>query len=238
MRVGTNEFLLEGAHGIFSRVIPCELQRILSNLINNSVEVIGDSGNIKVSLSCESGSAFIRILDNGKGIPPDVLKELGNVERTYDKEGGSGQGVFPAKKMIESWGGMFSISSEVGCGTCVEIRLPVAPPPPWFAETIELKSRIVILDDDPTIHDVWNDRFFSMGLTENGIEGVHFYDPPSLEKWYRSQTDPNAIFLIDYELIGSKETGLDVVERLGVSSTPFWLPAATMSRMWWIDVLN
>ena len=210
-------FILEGAHGIFSQVASCDLQRILSNLINNSAEAIeSDKGYIRVVLSRQNNSALIRILDNGKGIPHDVLEKLGEGEHSFGKEEGSGQGIFPAKSTIELWRGNLSIGSEVGQGTCIEIRLPIVSPPSWFVDTIVIPDTVAILDDDPTIHGVWDERLRDTGLS-NRAEVVHFYDAQSFENWCRHSAGRNALFLMDYELIGQKESGLDVIERLGIA---------------------
>jgi signal transduction histidine kinase len=105
-----------------------EVQRLLSNLINNAVEALIDrKGKISVAIRTYKESVSLSVKDNGKGIPPEVLDKLGMAGFSYGKEGaegGNGLGIFHAKKTIEALGGRFNISSQVGAGTIVEIGFP------------------------------------------------------------------------------------------------------------------
>lgn len=103
-----------------------DLKRILSNLLNNSIESFAEQGLIVVSAKKVENHAIIQIADNGRGIPQDILAKLGKVEITYGKvntQSGSGLGVYHAKRTIERYGGELSIYSKVDEGTVVSIRL-------------------------------------------------------------------------------------------------------------------
>ncbi|MGB0865233.1 MAG: sensor histidine kinase [Granulosicoccaceae bacterium] len=58
--------------------IPEQLHRLLSNLINNAADAVGDreNGRIDVSTSLESESAVLSVTDNGCGIPEDVRERI------------------------------------------------------------------------------------------------------------------------------------------------------------------
>ena len=173
-----------------------------------------------VSLSSDNGKIFLVIKDNGKGIPPEILIKLGQRGETHGKAGGSGLGLFHARTTAESWGGSLVITSELGKGTTVKIKLPKAEAPDGFVSVLELVSGrpIVVLDDDAAIHQVWQGRFDSARVKEHDIDVIHFSEPDKLREWVK--VDPakakNAVCLFDYELLGFKETGLSLAEELGL----------------------
>lgn len=63
----------ERSHTLFSFVRSGDFCRVLSNLINNAIEAINDSGHIIISLSDLENNVIIKIQDNGKGIPTEFL---------------------------------------------------------------------------------------------------------------------------------------------------------------------
>jgi signal transduction histidine kinase len=110
------------------RANPSELQRIISNLINNALESLYETGGrVLVSSASEQQSLLITVADTGRGVAPEILSKLGQSEFTYGKEGmksGSGLGLFHARRYLESIGGHLRIESEVGRGTKVTVQLP------------------------------------------------------------------------------------------------------------------
>jgi len=208
------------AYGLFAKVQPIEFKRVLSNLVNNSVEACDEKGLVMVSLAAEAGCVLLKVQDNGKGIPPEILAKLGQRGETHGKVGGSGLGLHHAKTSIESWAGSLQMASEVGQGTTVTIRLPQAQPPEWFVSRLEIPpgGTIVVLDDDASIHQIWQGRFDSLRVKEQGVELLHFSTPAELRGFVRESPAQArwALYLTDYELVGHKETGLGLVEELGL----------------------
>jgi len=209
-----------GSYGLFAQVQPVEFKRALSNLINNAIEALGDKGSVKVVLDSKDDQILIRVQDNGKGIPPEILVKLGQRGETHGKAEGSGLGLYHARTSVESWGGTIEMASEIGKGTTVTVILPQAQPPEWFVSKLELTvgGAVVILDDDTSIHHIWQGRFDSIRVKEQGIEVFHFSTPWELRVWVKDNPAkaPSALYLTDYELIGHKETGLGLVEELGL----------------------
>ena len=77
---------------------------------------------------------------------------------------------------------------------------------------------VVVLDDDATIHQVWQGRFDSARIKEHDIEVFHFSEPDKLRAWVKAESvkAKSAVCLFDYELLGFKETGLSLAEELGL----------------------
>lgn len=107
-----------------------ELSRIVSNLINNSVEASADGTKVQIGLRKYSDSFGVIVSDSGKGMPADVLARIGERGFSFGKSG-NGLGVAHAKESIEQAGGKFNIQSKENVGTTVVIEIPTtsASPP-------------------------------------------------------------------------------------------------------------
>ena len=75
------------AGGARAAVDARELQRIVSNLVNNAVEALEKGGTVSVSLIRFDGQVRLEIKDDGKGIPPEILAKLGQKGETHGKAG-------------------------------------------------------------------------------------------------------------------------------------------------------
>ncbi|MDD2805295.1 MAG: HAMP domain-containing sensor histidine kinase [Elusimicrobiales bacterium] len=147
-RTGLKIDFLNSSAAAKAALDPKELQRIVSNLLNNSVEALAGAGSVAVRLAAEDGRVLLTVADDGKGIPPEVLARLGRKGETHGKAGGTGLGLYHARTSVESWGGGLRIESSPGKGTAVTIDLPAAAKPaPGL--------RAVLLDDDQLVHMNW-----------------------------------------------------------------------------------
>ena len=204
--------LTNNSYGLFSNIEPVEFKRIISNLVNNSVEAISDGkGNIKIILLSENEYVILKVKDDGRGIPPEILSRLGEKGLTFNKKGGSGLGLYHSKTTLEKWGGKLEIKSQINKGTEVTIKIPKAEIPLWFCEKINInsKTKIIVVDDDETIHNIWEDRF-----KKYNIEIIHLCNPDDLKHYRETEKE---LYLIDYEFKGYNENGLDLIEELNIS---------------------
>lgn len=209
----------EKSYGHFARISALDFKRVLSNLINNSVEAIEKRGRIDVHVYPFSSYICIAINDNGVGISEELEAKISNEGFSSGKPAGNGIGLASSKRLIMSWKGDFFLKSKVGEGTKICISLPTVKSPDWFLSRIELEKEqeVVVLDDDQFIHDVWNTRFLNekIGMLPEKIK--HFYKADVLIEAYPTLS-PDAFFLVDYELQGSTLTGLDVIRKLFLGS--------------------
>lgn len=103
------------------------IDRVLANIIGNSVKYVGENGRIKVKLSCWQGRIRCTVADNGIGIP---AKALGKVFTPFYRVPGtncpgSGLGLAIVKTIIEAHGGTIAVKSAPGKGTVVSFTLPL-----------------------------------------------------------------------------------------------------------------
>lgn len=198
---------LKESFGLFVNANPNELSRVISNLINNSVESLPNhSGNIDVSVIGSSNNyVCIQVKDNGSGIPKHILEKLGQAGITHGKENtqsGSGLGVYHAMKVIQEFGGsihfnsVFDETTEMEenkfdkparqTGTTITINLPKANTPVWFANSINLKpgEEFVTVDDDISIHQIWKGRLESLKSKDYNIQISSFTSAKEFREYF------------------------------------------------------
>lgn len=105
------------------------IEQVVTNILTNSIKYTPENGNIKVYVGAVHDDAYIKIIDNGMGIPkedlPRVFERFYRVDKARSREmGGTGLGLPIAKEIIEENGGSIDIKSEVGKGTEVVIKIP------------------------------------------------------------------------------------------------------------------
>ena len=106
------------------------IERVITNIITNSIKYTAEGGNIKVYVGAVYDDAYIKIIDNGMGIPkedlPRVFERFYRVDKARSREmGGTGLGLPIAKEIIEANGGSIDMKSDVGKGTEVIIKVPI-----------------------------------------------------------------------------------------------------------------
>jgi len=112
-------------HGDPVRLIQC-----VCNLVHNAVKYTEPGGRLAIDWGSDRGDGFVRVTDNGRGIPADLLPKIFDMfvqERvTPDGGGGLGLGLGLVKRLIELHGGTVRAASEgQGRGATFEIRLPL-----------------------------------------------------------------------------------------------------------------
>lgn len=105
------------------------IERVVLNILSNSVKYTGEGGTIKIYVGFVYNDAYIKVIDNGIGIPEEDLSRI--FERFYrvDKArtramGGTGLGLSIAKEILDKNGGRIDIKSKAHEGTEVVITIP------------------------------------------------------------------------------------------------------------------
>lgn len=118
VRIGSNH--LEGT-GIFVGGEERFLRRAIDNLIRNAIKFCKQGGNIFITLESLNNEARFSVEDDGPGIPPN---HLGKIFQLGFTTGGSGRGLYLAKKIAQAHRGRLEVKSEVGNGACFTLSLP------------------------------------------------------------------------------------------------------------------
>lgn len=102
---------------------PTTLGRVLSNLLENALEASEAGQPVWLVLDDVGAELNLSVVDQGRGIPEEVLAKLGREEISRGKVRGHGLGVKGSYELVTAAGGRFEIISKVGVGTRVDIRL-------------------------------------------------------------------------------------------------------------------
>jgi signal transduction histidine kinase len=121
------------ASGVWVRGDAVRLIQVISNLLDNAGKYTDSGGQLGLAVSRAGGQATVTVVDNGIGIPPEMLDRVfdpflqleGCVERSA---GGLGIGLTLVKRLVDMHGGSVEASSEGrGRGSCFVLRLPAHP---------------------------------------------------------------------------------------------------------------
>jgi signal transduction histidine kinase len=109
------------------------IERVLTNLVTNSIRYSPQGGEIRVGISevreADMRWGVISVFDTGLGIPAQDMPHIfdrfyraGNVE---GKIAGAGIGLAGVRQIVEQHGGSISAQSDEGDGTTFTVRLPL-----------------------------------------------------------------------------------------------------------------
>ena len=106
-----------------------DIERVILNILTNSIKYTKNGGEIKIYVGFVYNDAYIKVFDNGLGIPENeldrIFERFYRVDKARSREmGGTGLGLSIAKDLLDSNGGSIDIKSEVGKGTEVVIKVP------------------------------------------------------------------------------------------------------------------
>lgn len=105
------------------------IERVVLNILSNAIKYTPDKGVIKVYVGFVYNDAYIKVIDNGIGIPEEdldrIFERFYRVDKARSRElGGTGLGLSIAKEILNQNKGSIDIKSKVGKGTEVVIRIP------------------------------------------------------------------------------------------------------------------
>ncbi|WP_240647602.1 PAS domain S-box protein [Paenibacillus nanensis] len=108
-----------------------QLKQVFVNVMKNGIEAMPEGGAVTIELDNDpsGGEVLIRFIDQGVGISQEDLARIGEPFFSR-KQVGNGLGIMICQQIIGNHNGSMTISSELGNGTCVEVRLPVSKEDP------------------------------------------------------------------------------------------------------------
>ena len=138
------------------------LEQVICNLVNNACKYTAKRGNITITLTQEAERAIAKVIDDGLGIPPDMLplvfEMFTQIDRNLDRaQGGLGIGLSLVRSLMELHGGdVRAESAGEHKGSTFTISLPVAAgdtvalPATVSAQTTTASPnlRVLVVDDN------------------------------------------------------------------------------------------
>jgi len=188
-----------------------KIYRTFSNLINNALEACPNDTTVDIVLEEKKSNIIIKIIDSGNGMTAfEIEKALQGEYST--KSSGHGLGLSFSNSIIKEMNGELEISSELGVGTCINVKLKNESPPIWFEDTLTLPaeiSELVCIDDDQSFLEVYRDKFKNINCKFSTYTETPKEHDFNLSNFY----------LIDYDIAGIK--GLDIIKEYQLESRSF-----------------
>ena len=105
-----------------------ELEQVMVNLINNSIDAMPNGGTITMKATRDKSMLAIQVADDGTGIESHDLERIFEPFFTTKPVGqGTGLGLSVCHGIVQSWGGSLKASSTLGEGTVMEIQVRLDP---------------------------------------------------------------------------------------------------------------
>jgi signal transduction histidine kinase/ActR/RegA family two-component response regulator len=142
------------------------LVQVVVNLVVNASQAFADNrtsaNEIGVRVRGEGKQVVLEVDDNGMGMDEATrLRALEPFFTTKEPGQGTGLGLFLCNSIVESLGGRLQIDSELGKGTKVTVRLPMAQEAPvarrnrrrpgQMSTGTAPRLRVLVVDDEPEI---------------------------------------------------------------------------------------
>ncbi len=206
--------------------------QLIINLVINSRDAVGDSGEILIitekiqlseqdyanSLGITAGDyALISVSDNGQGIAKEIQDKIFEPFFTTKNKAGTGLGLSIVSSIVKSHHGSISLVSEEGKGTKFDILMPLSSP----SSTKEQKQKkeisqtavphgfekILVVDDEESVRIVVQRSLEHLGykvfVANNGIEAIEIYN-----------SRPQDFDLVIIDMIMPQMSGDELFEKL------------------------
>ncbi len=149
-----------------------ELREVIINLLLNAVDAMVSSGTITLRTWPEGGHAVLQVVDTGVGMTEEVRQRCMEPFFTTKGKDGTGLGLAMVYGIIQRHRGTIDIQSQVGRGTAITVRLPVAEAagadmPAPLAGPGQRPLRVLVVDDSLSMREV---------LTEYLVSDHHYAD--------------------------------------------------------------
>ncbi|MEH2457993.1 sensor histidine kinase [Nostoc sp.] len=108
-----------------------QLTRLFTNLVENALYYTPSGGVVQIKTSHVGSQLYVNVQDTGVGIAPEDIDKVferfwrADQSRSY-WSGGSGLGLAIAQAITQNHGGLISITSQLGVGSCFTVRLPIS----------------------------------------------------------------------------------------------------------------
>lgn len=176
--------------GLYVQVAPDNICHILMNLCVNARDAMQDGGTLIVEAGkTAAGEAFLRVIDTGCGMSPEVrAKMFDPFFTTKDQGKGTGLGLSMVYGLVKDMKGDIKVVSKVGEGTSITIYLPLSamkPPEKSVTEDEDGNTKLngftaLIAEDEPGLLNIISDSLEEMGIkvlrATNGNEALSVQD--------------------------------------------------------------
>ena len=127
---------------------PGRLRQVFENIIGNAIKYSPGGEAVEVNVRAVGDGVEVAVRDRGIGIPEaDQRKLFGRFARASNARelgiGGTGFGLYLAKRIVDLHGGRIDIKTRIGLGSTFRIYVPTTPAPQR-----DVSRRVILLDAD------------------------------------------------------------------------------------------
>ncbi|MEC5422592.1 ATP-binding protein [Virgibacillus sp. C22-A2] len=97
-----------------------QIKQVLINLVKNAIEAMDEPGTVKIAADSNKAHSEINIVDEGPGIPEEIIHKLGEPFFTT-KQTGTGLGLMITKQILERHGAELKINKNDTVGSTFQI---------------------------------------------------------------------------------------------------------------------
>ena len=106
-----------------------ELNQVWTNIIDNAIYAVNENGELTIETSCDSKNVKVKIIDNGTGIPKEIMSRIFDPFFTTKKMGqGTGIGLDLVNRIVKRHKGEIKVQSEPG-RTQFDVCIPLIASP-------------------------------------------------------------------------------------------------------------
>jgi two-component system, cell cycle sensor histidine kinase and response regulator CckA len=207
------EFVLERVipeKPVWVLTVEAKMAQVIANLVINARDALKQNGTINVSVEIAEDEAVLcrafgvtelgakryaalKVVDNGTGMPAEVLERAFEPYFSTKKDKGTGLGLSTVQAIVRTFGGAISIDSEINVGTAVTVFLPIVESveePQQDASSrrnphqLEGGSeRVLVVDDEYPVRNVLYLSLEHLGyqvdIASSGLEAIEKYSHPA-----------------------------------------------------------
>ncbi len=109
---------------------PKGIHNAISNLVSNAIEACRNdckkpNHSVEIAAIIDQGNLFIKVSDNGTGMPEEVRQNLFKKFYSTKGSGGTGLGLVVTRKIVEEHGGSIRVESSLGEGSTFFVEIPL-----------------------------------------------------------------------------------------------------------------
>lgn len=195
-----------------------EIERALTNVINNSIEAMSFKGEIHISVHDNDDYAQILIQDSGRGIPEELQSKIFEHGFTFDKETGSGIGLSQTKDALTKSGGDIVLETSKPGITIFKLILAKSNSADLKIKT---SSNVILIEDVLETAELWKKI-----LNESNVKVIAFNSYRDFLSCMEQQNfNPfeNQKYTLITDLIfdGEEETGFEAIQLCQSQSSKF-----------------
>jgi len=205
------------------------LGKVIFNLVQNALEAMGEEGILNLSACSDGTEICIKLTDTGEGIDPSNLSKIYDPYWTTRKEK-RGLGLTIVSSILKKYHGKIRISSQIGKGTEVEIRIPSMDSTANLSKNYQIQSipaesnKLLLMDENAF------QKALVEALQRKNLNVIETSDYKAIYQLYneaRIKSNPLTNIIIDFDFYDWEQVQPAIDQILSSIPTPILIALKT-----------